>query len=450
MATNKIPATNPDQFCIDVKPAEKVQFYSDPKTPGLRLRVKPTGSKAWIYGYSAKIERGKYASRSISLGPLKEGRASATHALTVKQARDLATDLRVKVKDGADPAVERKRHADDRIAAEAARLTVADVFEEWMIEEIADPKTGRKDGGAEVRRMMEKDVLPVIGGMGIDEVRKLHVSAINSATKKRGPRIANVVFSLIRQMMAFAVTKDYIDDDPSASIKKSKVGSAGEERERTLEESEIRELFRKLPDSGMIGTTLLAIPLQLATCCRIGELLQARWADVDFDQAEWFIPESKNGKSHTVHLSAFALDHLRQLHTLTRHTPWLYPNRDETNHVETKAITKQIRDRQREVGEVLKGRSVRSPRGLILESGKGGRWTPHDLRRTGASTMAELGVLPVVIERCLNHTEESKIKRTYHRHEYRTEMAEAWDLLGNRLALLTNPHADNVTTLKRA
>jgi integrase len=446
MATNKIPATNPDQFCIDVKPAGKVQFYSDPKAPGLRLRVKPTGSKAWIYGYSAKIEQGKYASRSMSLGPLKEGRASAAHALTVKQARDRATELRAEVKAGGDPAVERKRRVDDRIAAEAARLTVADVFEEWMKAEISK----RKDGGSEARRMMEKDVLPVIGGMGIDEVRKLHVANITAKVQERGDRIAHVVFSLIRQMMAFAVNRDYIEADPSASIKKSKVGSAGKERERILEESEIRELFRKLPDSGMIGTTLLAVPLQLSTCCRIGELLQARWADVDFDQAEWFIPESKNGKAHTVHLSAFALDNLRQLHTLTRHTPWLYPNRDETNHVETKAITKQIRDRQREVGEVLKGRSVRSPRGLILESGKGERWTPHDLRRTGASIMAELGVLPDVVERCLNHTEENKVKRTYQRHEYRTEMAEAWDLLGNRLALLANPHADNVTTLKRA
>lgn len=446
MATKKIPATNPDQFCIDVKPAEKVQFYSDPKAPGLRLRVKPTGSKAWIFGYSVKIEKGKYTSRSMSLGPLKEGRASAAHSLTVKQARDRAIELRAEVKAGGDPATEKRRRIEDRIAAEAARKTVADVFEEWMKAEISK----RKDGGAEVRRMMNKDVLPVIGGMGIGEVRKLHIASIAAKVGERGERIAHVVFSLIRQMMAFAVTRDYIEADPSASIKKSKIGSAGIERERILEEGEIRELFQRLPDSGLVGVNRIAIPLQLATCCRIGELLAARWADVDFDSQEWRIPETKNGRPHSIHLSAFALDHLRQLHRLTGHSEWLFPNRNGSGHVDTKSLTKQVRDRQRDEGEALKGRSLKNQRSLILTSGAGERWTPHDLRRTGASIMAELGVLPDVIERCLNHVEQNKVKRIYQRHEYRTEMAEAWDKLGDRLALLANPEAANVATLKLA
>ncbi|MNG18515.1 Phage integrase family protein [compost metagenome] len=66
----------------------------------------------------------------------------------------------------------------------------------------------------------------------------------------------------------------------------------------------------------------------------------------------------------------------------------------------------------------------------------GGKWTPHDLRRTGATVMTAQGVLPEVAERCLNHTEENKIKRTYQRHSYTTEMAEAWYKLGKHLELL--------------
>ncbi|MNF17316.1 hypothetical protein D3C80_2207370 [compost metagenome] len=50
--------------------------------------------------------------------------------------------------------------------------------------------------------------------------------------------------------------------------------------------------------------------------------------------------------------------------------------------------------------------------------------------------MTALGVLPEVAERCLNHTEENKVKRTYQRHSYAKEMAEAWRLLGGRLELL--------------
>ena len=52
--------------------------------------------------------------------------------------------------------------------------------------------------------------------------------------------------------------------------------------------------------------------------------------------------------------------------------------------------------------------------------------------------MVALGVLPEVAERCLNHTEEKKVKRIYQRHSYENEMGQAWALLGDRLALLTS------------
>jgi integrase len=68
----------------------------------------------------------------------------------------------------------------------------------------------------------------------------------------------------------------------------------------------------------------------------------------------------------------------------------------------------------------------------------GGQWRPHDLRRTGATLMAELGVLPDVIERCLNHTEQTKVKRIYQRARYEEPMRKAWQLLGDRLNLLRN------------
>lgn len=79
----------------------------------------------------------------------------------------------------------------------------------------------------------------------------------------------------------------------------------------------------------------------------------------------------------------------------------------------------------------------------------GGKWTPHDLRRTAATLMTALGVLPEVAEKCLNHTEESRVKRTYQRHSYDTAKREAWRLLGERLELLTRGD-DNVVTLNDA
>ena len=90
--------------------------------------------------------------------------------------------------------------------------------------------------------------------------------------------------------------------------------------------------------------------------------------------------------------------------------------------------------------------SRRSPHtnALILP---GGKWTPHDLRRTAATLMTALGVLPEVAEKCLNHTEESRVKRTYQRHSYEAEKREAWRLLGERLDLLDRGES-NVVTLE--
>ena len=59
--------------------------------------------------------------------------------------------------------------------------------------------------------------------------------------------------------------------------------------------------------------------------------------------------------------------------------------------------------------------------------------------RGGATMMTALGVLPEVAERCLNHTEENRVKRTYQRHSYTKECSEAWEKLGSRLQDLTEP-----------
>lgn len=384
----------------------------------------------------------------MSLGPFNHGRAAPAGALTVKQARDLAADIKARVKRGEDPAADKRRTELERIAKEAARKRVLDVFEEWMSDDISK----RKDGGAEVRRMMAKDVLPVIGDLSVDEVRKLHISTINSAVKKRGSRIANVVFSLMRQLFGYAIERDYIEQNPTAGIKKSKVGSAGEIRERVLSHKEIRELFAKLPDSGLIGINQLALPLQFATCCRIGELLQAKWAHINRPDRVWTIPadSSKNARAHKIHLSEFALTYLDALKALSGASEWLFPASRTDGHLDTKTLTKQIADRQRAPDRIIEGRTIQYAQALLLSSDLGEQWRPHDLRRTGATLMTELGVLPEVAERCLNHTEQNRIKRTYQQYNYWPQMVDAWDRLGERLALFANPDTANVVPISRA
>jgi len=89
--------------------------------------------------------------------------------------------------------------------------------------------------------------------------------------------------------------------------------------------------------------------LALSTCCRIGELLKARWEHIDLVRGTWLIPEenAKNSKTHTVELSGFAKNNFNTLRTLTGTSEWCYPNRKGTQSVCVKTVTKQLGDRQR-------------------------------------------------------------------------------------------------------
>lgn len=239
-------------------------------------------------------------------------------------------------------------------------------------------------------------------------------------------------------MFVYAVERDFIEADPTAGIRKKNIAGKDTERDRVLSDDEIKLLSEKLPEAGLLLTTQAAAWIVLATCCRIGELLSARWEHIDFVRKAWIIPEenAKNSLSLEVHLSDFALKHFQTLRSINGHAEWLFPSRakkdGEIGPVDSKTVTKQLSDRQRT--KALNKRS-RYTGTLTLP---GGRWTPHDLRRTGATLMSQSGVTPEVIERCLNHVEQNRIRRTYQRYTYRPEMEQAWDTLGERLEALTS------------
>jgi len=128
---------------------------------------------------------------------------------------------------------------------------------------------------------------------------------------------------------------------------------------------------------------------------------------------------------------------------MTGVTPWLFPNPDLNAPLDTKGPTKQVGDRQRYDKPIMSNRS-QDAHALELS---GGRWVPHDLRRTAATMMVQLGVLPDVVERCLNHTEPNKLKRIYQRASYEVPMRDAWRLLGDRLDLLHRRATGEVTNV---
>jgi len=393
-------------------------------------------------------------------GKLRDYTCGTWPTKTLKEIRDTHESARQLLAQGKDPNEDKRIFRLDEKAAQAeavalaqsriaqaesqqARITVNDLFERWAAVELIR----RKDGGKEIRRMFQKDVLPTLGPLAVEDVRKGHITAVTDALLARGvTRMAKLIFSLIRQMFRYAVDRDIIEHEPTAAIRKARIGGKPTERDRVLSEDEIRALHRQLPSAQLFPTTEAALWLALATGCRIGELLRAEWQHVRLEAREWFIPaeNSKNGRPHTIYLSDFALRHFTALHALNGTSKWCFPNRGDSEHVCVKTVTKQLGDRQRGDATPM---SRRSPHTNALAL-PGGKWTPHDLRRTGATLMTALGVLPEVAEKCLNHTEESRVKRTYQRYSYDTEKREAWRLLGERLELLTRSDT-NVVTLKR-
>lgn len=379
---------------------------------------------------------------------------------SLKEVRQRRDAFRLKVSEGIDPLeearlnqlrqqveqaqeIERQQVELVRLAAEkAARRTVRMALAQWYETELSR----RKDGGKETIRALDKDVVPAIGEVALPDVRRAMLTDILDRIVQRGARVlANRTFADLRQFFNFCVAREWIDANPLATLTKERVGGKESERERVLSETEIRELRAKLLEANLYRTTEIALWIMLATCCRVGELSLTRWEHVDLERGEWRIPagNSKNAREHVVLLSDFARRQFEDLRVLTGHSEWCYPANHRDGHVCLKSITKQVRDRQRETPMMHRTQAT----GTLRLSG--GEWTVHDLRRTGATLMGELGVIGEIIERCLNHVEPSKLKRTYQKHERRSDMREAWRLLGQRLDLLTRKEAGNVTTLPR-
>jgi integrase len=149
----------------------------------------------------------------------------------------------------------------------------------------------------------------------------------------------------------------------------------------------------------------------LLTAQRGGEVLGMRWAEVDFSDGCWTIPEerSKNGLSHRVPLSKPALALLEKERLLRGESSWVFPSASGLSPLA--GIQKAIQRVRRRAGIDLRG---------------------HDLRRTAASNMASMGIPRLVIARVLNHV-ETGVTAVYDRHSYDREKREALEAWGRRL-----------------
>ena len=399
----------------------------------------------------------------------------------IRKERNEARDLVAK---GINPN-ENKRAEKVRLKAELAaqlaeadqqkskELTLLDLAGEWLRDGVA-----RKDGNAELRRKFAKDLYPAVGSKVISTVSEHDLrSLVRSVIARGATRQAISLFSDIVQMFGWAQKRQpwrtlLVDGNPAELVEIDKLipSDYQEERTRLLSSTELQELHQRFQKMTADYAALpagekydgvrplkpesqLALWICLGTLCRIGELLQAEWKNVDLENHTWFIPSGnvkgsrRKKQDHHVFLSPFVLHFFQDLKTLTGHSQWCFPNKQNDGHVDVKVVSKQVGDRQAR----FKNRKALSKRRhdntLVLADGQNGDWTPHDLRRTGATMMQALGVSLDVIDRCQNHVlAGSRVRRHYLHHDYADEKKDAWNLLGDRLSAvlsLNYEHAPN-------
>ena len=134
----------------------------------------------------------------------------------------------------------------------------------------------------------------------------------------------------------------------------------------------------------------------LLTLARIGEAQKARWADIE--ESRWIIPaaNSKNGRAHWVYLCPPAQ---AILHAQPRRGQYVFGKASDTA---VQAWVRRFCQREHIVPA----------------------FTPHDLRRSAATRCGDLGTLPHVVEKLLNHTMQGTLA-IYNRSEYEAERVDA-------------------------
>ncbi len=303
MAENKLT----DKSLRAVKPTDSEQTFGD--GGGLWVRVLPKSKGGTVNFYYRFEFNGKERRYNCGTYP----------ATTLAKARERRNAARETAKSGIDPVLKQEQERLARSAAQAMESmekTVSDLFEDWKRVYLADH---RKDGGKEVEAIIRHDVLPVIGNMKAKDVRLPHISATIDKVLERGvKRKANAVLSLTRQMFRHGMGRGIVETDPTLGMSKKHAGGKDIPVDRNLSLSEIKELHTKLASSDLHEKYVAAIWYLLATGARVGELVKARWEDIDTKEHTWTIPatNSKNGRAHIIHLSLFAR---KQLLTLEKY-----------------------------------------------------------------------------------------------------------------------------------
>jgi integrase len=362
-------------------PVDKTDaIYFDDDMAGFGLRLRASGDRvrrSWIAQYRAKGR-----TRRVLIG--------SADTLSAEQARAAAKKILAKVALGHDP-------QGDKVAArlKAAR-TLRAVVEDFLN---AKKPSLRKNSFRNTELYLTGPYFKPLHTTTIGEITRADVAArLTAITRTSGSITAARARSALSSLFSWAMGEGLAEVNPVVGTNKPDDAPA---RERVLSEAELAALWRACRDDdyGRI-VRLLAL-----TGCRRQEIGSMRWDELDLDRGTWVIPASrtKNGRAHTLHLPPLAMSII--------------------------ASVPQMVDRDYLFGERAAGFTKWSLGKRELDACLGAQmrpWRVHDLRRSIATHLGNLGLQPHVVEAVLNHyTNRSGVSGTYNRSPYEREVKAA-------------------------
>lgn len=349
---------------------------------GLTLEISATGSKLWRYRYR---HQGK--GQMISLGKYP--------AVSLADARRKRDEMKAQVNEGKHLSREKKLHK-LRKAYEGSN-TFERIARDWL--ELKQSAMNEKYRTQCLARM-EQHVFPVIGALPITEITIPDVVRAVEAIGKRGTvETAKRMKQLISQTFRYAAQRGLCQHNPAADLR-DVLPSKVEKHHACIHPSELPDLLRAMearqPDLGKFAMQLLAL-----TFVRTGELIGARWDEIDWAREEWHIPKErmKMKRPHTVPLSTQALTILREIQKRTGDKEFVF-------------FSAASADKHISNGTVLMA---------LRRMGYQGRMTGHGFRTLASTILNEKGYVPDVIERQLAHEDEDRVRAAYNRAEYLLE-----------------------------
>jgi integrase len=401
-------------------PAGGEYVQGDTQVPGFGVRVRPGAAPVYVL---AKRRPGEAKPVRVTIGRVG--------AISLAKARDEARGAIVALRQGIDVNSEkrrtRERHAGERQQAQRVRDETG--FASGTFGEVAtryiERECERLARGAEIESLIRRELLPALGSRPFAELRRRDLGDVVDAILRSGhPAAAHKAREVGKRISSWASDEELIEHDPFLGGRSL---IRRQERSRALSADEIATLWRAWREMGPpLGSFMM---FALATGQRRGEIAAMERRELDLAQHLWAIPaeKAKNRRLHLVPLSGLAIEIIEAVPAVD--TRFVFSTRPGS-HISGFSKAKARADR-------LSG---------IVD------WRLHDLRRTAATRLAELGVAHPVVSKLLNHSPRGVMGVTaiYNRHEYLAERSQAMVRWAARIGEIINPPPANVVTLKPA